>query len=81
VSANLADALDRMAAAVTSMMDSAVPSDEMNPCPMCGLNVAEASEHDPDCGYRIARTRISPADVSEVQRLARVLRYPREELR
>jgi hypothetical protein len=52
-----------------------------SPCPMCGLNVAEASEHDPDCGYRIARTRISPADVSEVQRLARVLRYPREELR
>lgn len=71
----LADVLDQLAAVAASVMDSAAPSDEHNDCPMCLLKASGAAEHDPDCGYRIARTRISPADVAEVRRLARVLRY------
>jgi hypothetical protein len=74
----IADVLDTMAAAVSSLMDSAAPSDEGYACPMCTLRAAGAKEHDPDCGYRIARMQLSPADVAEIRRLARVLRYGME---
>jgi hypothetical protein len=71
----LADVLERMVAITESMMDSGAPSDQETECPMCVLKAARDHEHDPDCAYRIARTQISPADVAEVRRLARVLRY------
>jgi hypothetical protein len=74
-SKTLADVLERMAAITQSMMDSGATSDEHNACPICTLRATGAGEHDPDCAYRIARTRISPADAQEVLRLARVLRY------
>lgn len=75
MSADLATAIERMVAVSQSVMDSARPSDDTNECPMCGFTVTEASQHDPDCAYRIARTQISPADLNEARRLVRVLRY------
>lgn len=72
---SLANVLDAFARVVESVMDSGRPSDEHHDCPMCCLPATESHEHDPDCGWRIARTRVSPADVAEVRRLARVLRY------
>jgi len=72
---NLADVLETMAAITQSMMDSSVPSDEKNDCPMCLLPATQTVEHDPDCAYRLARTAMSPMDVAEVRRLVRVLRY------
>jgi hypothetical protein len=71
----LADVPERMATAIETMMDSGAPSDEDNECPMCTMKASREVEHDPDCAYRIARTQLSPADVAEVRRLARVLRY------
>lgn len=70
----LADVLDRMAAVAQSVMDGGAPSDDDNDCPMCLLKACGVDEHDPDCGYRIAR-HMSQADLNEVRRLARVLRY------
>jgi hypothetical protein len=74
-SKSLADVLDRLAAVAASMMDSGATSDERNHCPICDLPATQASEHDPDCAYRIARTQLSPADLAEIRRLVRVLRY------
>jgi hypothetical protein len=71
----LADVMERMATVAQSMMDSGATSDEHNACPICTLRATSSKEHDPDCAYRIARTQISPADVQEVRRLVRVLRY------
>lgn len=72
---SLSDVLERMTAAAQSLMDSARPSDEHNDCPMCLLPATEATERDPDCAWRIAKAGLSQADVNEVLRLARVLRY------
>ncbi len=77
----LADVLERMAAAAQSLMDSARPSDENNDCPMCLLPATEAREHDPDCAWRIAKAGLSQADVNEVRRLVRVLRYDGDPLK
>jgi len=74
----LADALATVAEMATSMMDSAVPSDAENGCPMCGVPAVGMSEHEVDCGYRLARTEITPADIAQIRRLARVLRYNTE---
>lgn len=72
---DLATVLDLMVNVCASLMDSARPSDEEHACPMCDQAATEALEHDPDCGYRLARTRLSPLDVTAVRRLVRVLRY------
>lgn len=72
---NLADVLETMVAITHSMMSSVRPSDENSECPMCLLRATQAVEHDPDCAYRLARTSMAPADVAEVGRLVRVLRY------
>jgi hypothetical protein len=65
--------LDTLAAIAESVMDSGAPSDEHNACPICTLNATQATEHDMDCAYRIARTRLSPANLQAVRRLARAL--------
>lgn len=67
--------LDLVAAVAESVMDSARPSDPHIECPMCTLRVTDPADHEPDCGYRIARTQLSPADLAAVRRLARVLRH------
>lgn len=71
----LADVLDHLAAIAASCADAGAFSDGDHACPCCLQKATRAGEHDPDCAYRIARTRISPDDLSEVRRLARVLRY------
>lgn len=73
--ATVADVLDRLVDVAASVSDGGRPSDERNPCVMCHLSVTEAREHEPWCGYRVARTQLSPADFEQVRRLARVLRY------
>jgi hypothetical protein len=72
---SLADVLERFAAVAQAMMDSAAPSDDHHECPICLVRAVGAEAHEADCAYRIACTRISPADVVEVRRLARALRY------
>lgn len=71
----MSEVLERIAVITESMMDSGATSDENTECPICGLRAANEREHDPDCAYRVARTQISPADLAEIRRLARVLRY------
>lgn len=74
---DIAEVLERMAGAVSSLMDSARPSDATHECFMCTVKATEDREHDPWCGYLIARTQLAPSDIDAVRRLARTLRYQR----
>jgi len=81
----LADVLERFAAITQSAMDAAAPIRSDGTCTMCLMQVDEPPadeapapvvDHDPsECGWWIARNRVSQADVNEVRRLAHVLRY------
>lgn len=67
------DLLETLAAIAESVMDSRVPSDEHNECPLCNLKATQEIEHDLDCAYRIARTGLSTANIAAVRRLARAI--------
>lgn len=81
----LAAALERMAAVAQSVMDAGPPVLADGTCAHCLLQVDEPAddapavpvvEHDPsECGWWIARNQLCQADVTEVRRLAHVLRY------
>lgn len=70
---NLADVIDRAAAVLQSLGVAPGPVLQDGHCALCCLNMNER-EHDPECGWVLAR-KASSNDVSELQRLARVLRY------
>lgn len=70
---SLPELLDKLAVIAESVMDMGRPGDDTHPCLMCLENATEAADHNPDCGYRIARSEISPADLKRVRRLARVI--------
>jgi hypothetical protein len=83
---SLAAALERFAAIVQSLMDSAAPVGGDGKCAVCDMQVddpvgpadldARIAGHDPsECGWWIARNQCCQADVNEVRRLAHVLRY------
>lgn len=72
----LADILDRLAIAARSLMDSDAPIGADGDCYLCVINVERDGNHDPDCGWQIAR-HLAPSDLDAVRRLARALRYTR----
>jgi len=73
---SLADVLDRLAIAAQSLMDSGAPIASDGDCYLCVINVGREGNHDPDCGWQIAR-HLTPSDLDAVRRLARAIRYTR----
>lgn len=83
--ATLSDILDRLVLIGQSVMDSGAPMETDGPlgrptCYLCCVEVQETGSHDPDCGWRVAR-ELAYADIEAVRRLARALRYAREDRR